>query len=242
MFGCSACGVRVTLPPAPAIPSHLVFKLRDLVVLRIPGEDIEAFSLARTLAYRSVVRVAREDGTFDWYYLHPEFLRGAGRPTSQSEALFCERCAQVIGEGRELHARKRQKPEFSIARGFDYSKAVRLALPELTQLEKCCIRLVMPYMTIVKLRSGGNYAMSGNAVAVPTPAAELTADALNRVVELPRRDVAQYYALMLIGRLDKMKRLMRLDPSDPRALSNVYRTLLHGTDHLFLLLIFCARS
>jgi hypothetical protein len=157
------------------------------------------------------------------------FTQSAGAPTVQSDVLFCERCAQVIGEGRELHARRRQKPEFSIARCFDYSKAIRLALPELTQLEKCCIRLVMPYMTIVKLRGGGNYAMTGNAVA-PTPAAELTADAINRVVELPRRDVAQYYAVMLIGPLDKMQRLRRLEPSDPRALSNVYRKLLHGKE------------
>jgi hypothetical protein len=208
----------------------LIFKLRDLVVLRVPGNDIEAFTRANTLIYRSVVPIACDDGTQEWYYLHPEFLRGAGTPTLQSDVPFCNRCAQVIREGRELHARRRQKPEFSIARGFDYSKAIRLALPELTQLEKCCIRLVMPYMTIVKLRGGGNYAMTGNAVAVPTPAAELTADAINRVVELPRRDVAQYYAVMLIGPLDKMQRLMRLEPSDPRALSNVYRKLLHGKE------------
>jgi hypothetical protein len=210
----------------------LIFKLRDLVVLRVPGNDIEAFTRANTLIYRSVVRIACDDGTQEWYYLHPEFLRGAGTPTLQSDVPFCNRCAQVIREGRELHARRRQKPEFSIARGFDYSKAIRLALPELTQLEKCCIRLVMPYMTIVKLRGGGYYAMSGNAVAEPTPAAELTADAMNRVVVLPRSDVAQYYALMLIGPLDKMQRLMRLEPSDPRALSNVYRKLLHGKEAL----------
>jgi hypothetical protein len=229
MFGCAACGVRVTLPPAPAVPIHMVYKLRDLVVLRASEEDIARFSRANTLSYRSLVRVNRDDGTHDWYNLHPEFLRSDGPPSLQSEALLCEKCAQVIGEGRERHARRRQKPDFSIARGFDYSKAVRLALPVLTQLEKCCLRLVMLYMTIVKLRGGGNYAMSGNAVAVPTPAAELTADALNRMMELPRRDVAQYYSLMLIGPLDKMKRIMQLDPADPRALNNVYRRLLHGT-------------
>lgn len=229
MFGCAACGVRVTLPPGPTIPGDLIFKLRDLVVLRVLDEDVASNYADNTLDYRSVVRVARDNGHMEWYYLHPEFLRTAGPPSLQSEALLCERCAKTIRAGRELHARRRQKPAHSIASGFDFSKAARLALPQLTQLEKCCIRLVMPYLTIVKLRGGGNYAMSGNAVAIPTPAAELTADAINRVVELPRRDVAQYYALMLIGPLDRMRRLMGLDPGDPRALNNVYRKQLHGT-------------
>jgi hypothetical protein len=228
MYGCAVCGSRVTLPPADAFPVHLVYKLRDLVVLQVPADDISSFNQTHTLSYRSLVRVDRDQDTPVWYYLHQEYLRTTGSPTLQSEALLCEKCAQVIGEGRERHARSRQKPYFSVARGFDYSKAVRLALPELTQLEKCCIRLVMPYMTVVKLRAGGNYAMSGNAVAIPTPSAELSVDALNRMIELPRRDVGQYYTLMLIGPLDKMKRMMGLDPTDPRALNNVYRKLLHG--------------
>jgi hypothetical protein len=96
----------------------------------------------------------------------------------------------------------------------------------------------MPYMTIVKLRGGGNYAMSGNAVAIPTPAAEMTVDALNRITLLPRLDVAQYYAVMLIGPLDKMRRIMALDPADPRALNNVYRKLLHGKRILYFYDVF----
>src|SRR5271155_2957143 len=57
MFGCASCGVRVTLPPAVALPTHLLFKLRDLVVLRVADDVIASFSNSGTLPYRSVVRV-----------------------------------------------------------------------------------------------------------------------------------------------------------------------------------------
>lgn len=86
----------------------------------------------------------------------------------------------------------------------------------------------MPYMTIVKLRKNEQFGMSGNTVAIPIPAAQLTADALNRVMELPRRDVTEYYAVMFIGRLDTMRRLMSLDPKDDDALQVLYNKHLNG--------------
>lgn len=100
LFGCAACGVRVCHPSLN--PSHLLFKLRDLVVLRVPQADLYAFTRNNTLPFRSLVRVTRDDGLDHWYYLHPEFLRTPGAPTLDSEALLCDDCALVIRQGREL--------------------------------------------------------------------------------------------------------------------------------------------
>jgi hypothetical protein len=201
-------------------------KLRELVCLRVPPSVVADYKAAKTLQYRSVIEAG---GT--WYYLYPEYMKAQGPFTADSEALLCESCAPFLRSRREKHsAYSRAVPPYSIAYGYDYSRLARFSLPELSAIEKLCLRTIMPYGTIVKLDgSRGHFALRGNVVAIPTPAAELCHDAVNRVTLLPRRDIEKYFTLMLIGPLDKWQRIMQLSPSEPRSLLNVYRRLLRGS-------------